>query len=113
VDANLYYETPLVGPRVEPKRLESLGFDIVALPLVSLQSTIVHLFKTLRKVQADGISAYEALESEFEGLPTEGDTDKPRQLIHEITGLEEVQGWERDYLPDEDQQKYADSIGAE
>jgi 2-methylisocitrate lyase-like PEP mutase family enzyme len=103
VEAPLLYNCTGISPMLEPETLEEYGFDIVIYPGVSTRATILGLHQWVERIQAEGSSAVEELYSEFDELPIGS--------FHKFSGFPEVVEWERRYLPDDDEEKYDDSLG--
>lgn len=105
VEAPLLYETPLLGPRMDPQKLEHLGYDVVLFPLISTQVTAWALYSYLDKLKSSGLVAtVNEVEANFDDLPFNKVIDKP-------SGLDQIIEWEEKYLPENEIQNYNDSEG--
>lgn len=106
VDAPLLYN--FVGelgssPYVELDDLEDMGYDIVVFPVMSTLATIAGVYEHLDRFKREGLDGMRRLDDEFDECPV-GD-------LHEFSGFPELVEWEREYLPEEVQEKYERSIG--
>jgi len=103
VKGKILYNQTGVSPRFGLPELQDLGIAIVILPGVALRATIqaVHdLGGALR-------DARPLAEEEFAARFKE----HPLANVHRFAGFDQVQAWEREFLPAEEQDKYQDSVG--
>ena len=103
VRGRILYNQTGVSPRFGLPELQDLGIAVVILPGVALRATIqaVHdLGVALRDI---GPLAEEAFDTRFK--------DHPLANMHAFAGFDQIQAWERDFLPPEDLDKYQDSVG--
>jgi 2-methylisocitrate lyase-like PEP mutase family enzyme len=98
----LYNQTG-VSPRFGLAELENLGVAIVILPGVALRATIQAVYDLGAALRDEGLLAEEAFAARFKGHPLAN--------VHAFAGFDQVQAWEREFLPAEDLDKYRDSIG--
>lgn len=91
------------SPYVDLAALDDWGFDLVLFPIVSTLSTIANVHADLAAFAEDPVAAMRNVDDAFDAQPT-GD-------LHEFSGFPEVVGWEEEYLPDEEQEKYEGSLG--
>jgi len=91
------------SPYVDLDALSEWGFDLVIFPIVSTLSTIANVHADLAAFADDPVDAMRSVDDAFTAQPT-GD-------LHEFSGFPEVVGWEEQYLPAEDQDKYEGSLG--
>lgn len=108
VDAPLIYNcvgAAGTSPYIAPDTLGAMGYDIVIYPLAATQATIVGVFESMERLKQDGIEALMDLDDEMDELPIES--------IHEFSGFPEVIDWEEKYMPDEETEKYDDTLGVE
>jgi 2-methylisocitrate lyase-like PEP mutase family enzyme len=98
----LYNQTG-VSPRFGLPELEGLGVAIVILPGVALRATIQAVYDLGAALRDEGLLAEEAFAARFKGHPLAN--------VHAFAGFDQVQAWEREFLPAEDLDKYRDSIG--
>jgi 2-methylisocitrate lyase-like PEP mutase family enzyme len=98
----LYNQTG-VSPRFGRPELENLGVAIVILPGLALRATIQAVYDLGAALRDEGLLAEEAFAARFKGHPLAN--------VHAFAGFDQVQAWEREFLPAEDLDKYRDSIG--
>ena len=91
------------SPYVELSSLESWGFDIVLFPIAATLSTIANVYSDFSDFADDPVAAMRRIDENFDAQPVGS--------FHEFAGFPEVIEWERQYLPDEEQDKYEDSLG--
>lgn len=110
IDAPLFYNTGGVGRSVSPpvdlETLDEYGYAIAAFHC-TLTPTINAVAEYMEGVMEDGIDHIAAYEEEMGDLPV-GDGD-----FYRFEGMEAVADEEREYLPDEEQEKYDTSTGKE
>jgi 2-methylisocitrate lyase-like PEP mutase family enzyme len=99
VDAPLFYETPLTGPRISSERLDTFGYDIVAYPLFSTQVVMTHMYEHLLEVKESDVDGVNAVEAGFADIPIDESVDKPRDKLHYLSGLSEIEEIENRYVP--------------
>ena len=100
--AILYNQTG-VSPRFSVPELEELGVAIVILPGVALRATIQAVYDLGVSLRDAGLLAEDAFAARFK--------DHPLANVHAFAGFDQIQAWEREFLPAEDQDKYANSVG--
>lgn len=93
------------SPYVELSVLEELGFDLVLFPIAATLSTIANVYADFSTFAEDPVAAMRAIDNDF--------NSQPIGSLHEFSGFPEVVEWERQYLPDEEQEKYEGSLGDE
>jgi 2-methylisocitrate lyase-like PEP mutase family enzyme len=98
----LYNQTG-VSPRFGLSELEELGIAIVILPGVALRATIQAVYDLGVALRDTGPLAEEAFDAGFKKHPLAN--------VHAFAGFDQIQAWEKEFLPAEDQDKYADSVG--
>ncbi|QRV17775.1 isocitrate lyase/PEP mutase family protein (plasmid) [Haloterrigena salifodinae] len=91
------------SPYVDLSSLDEWGFDLVIFPIASTLSTIANVHADLSAFADDPVGAMRAIDDEFNAQSVGS--------LHEFAGFPEVVDWERQYLPDEEQDKYAGSLG--
>lgn len=104
VDAPLLYNATGISPLIESDELQSMGFDIVIYPGLSMQATMYGLLSHVPAVKEHGVAEITRLGEEMQEIPFEG--------MHEFAGFPKVVEWEKKYLPEEEQEKYQDTLGA-
>ncbi|MFD1562394.1 oxaloacetate decarboxylase [Haloarchaeobius amylolyticus] len=91
------------SPYVDLASLEEWGFDVVLFPITSTLSTIANVYADLSTFADDPVAAMRDIDDAFNSQPVGS--------LHEFSGFPEVVEWERQYLPDQEQDKYEDSLG--
>lgn len=91
------------SPYVDLSSLEEWGFDLVIFPIAATLSTIANVHADLSAFAADPVAAMRDIDDEF--------NDRPIGSLHDFSGFPEVIEWERQYLPDDEQDKYDGSLG--
>lgn len=91
------------SPYVDLSLLEEWGFDLVLFPIAATLSTIANVHADFTNFANDPVTAMRRIDDDF--------NDQPVGSLHEFSGFPEVIEWERQYLPDEDQEKYEGSLG--
>ena len=103
VKGPILYNQTGVSPRFGLPELEELGVAIVILPGVALRATIQAVYDLGAALRDTGPLAEEAFSARFK--------DHPLANVHAFAGFDQIQAWERDFLPAEDQDKYENSVG--
>lgn len=105
VDGHLLYNCTGISPLMGAEELEELGFDILLYPGVCTRTAIIGMYEQAVKMKEEGTSAVGEVYKQMDDLPIGG--------LHEFSGFPEVVEWEREYLPEEEQEKYDDTLGEE
>ena len=103
VKGPILYNQTGVSPRFGLPELEELGVAIVILPGVALRATIQAVYDLGVALRDTGPLAEEAFDAGFKKHPLAN--------VHAFAGFDQIQMWEKEFLPAEDQDKYADSVG--
>jgi 2-methylisocitrate lyase-like PEP mutase family enzyme len=103
VKGRILYNQTGVSPRFGAPELEDLGIAIVILPGVALRATIQAVHDLGVSLRDGGPLAEETFAARFK--------EHPLANVHAFAGFDQVQAWEREFLPAEDQDKYRDSVG--
>ena len=103
VKGPILYNQTGVSPRFGLPELEDLGIAIVILPGVALRATIQAVYDLGVALRDAGPLAEEAFAARFK--------EHPLANVHAFAGFDQVQAWEREFLPAEDLDKYKDSVG--
>jgi 2-methylisocitrate lyase-like PEP mutase family enzyme len=103
VKGPILYNQTGVSPRFGLPELEDLGIAIVILPGAALRATIQAVYDLGVALRDTGPLAEEAFAARFK--------DHPLANVHAFAGFDQVQVWEREFLPAEDLDKYRDSVG--
>lgn len=91
------------SPYVELSSLEEWGFDLVVFPIASTLSTVANVHADLAAFADDPVAAMRGIDDGF--------NDQPVGSLHDFSGFPEVVEWERQFLPDDEQDKYEGSLG--
>ncbi|SIS17551.1 isocitrate lyase/PEP mutase family protein [Natronorubrum thiooxidans] len=91
------------SPYVELSSLEEWGFDLVLFPIAATLSTIANVYADFETFADDPVEAMRDIDDAF--------NDQPVGSLHEFSGFPEVVEWERQYLPEDEQEKYEGSLG--
>ena len=91
------------SPYVSMDSLFEWGFDIVLFPIFSTLSTIANVHADMQAFAEDPSKAMRSVDDVFDA--------QSLGSLHEFSGFPEVAEWERQYLPETDQEKYEDSLG--
>jgi hypothetical protein len=84
-------------------QMQELGIAVTILPGALLRLTIQTLYDFSVALRERGPEAEAEFAERFRGHPL-GD-------VHTFAGFDEVRRWEEDFLPPEELEKYADSVG--
>jgi len=103
VKGPILYNQTGVSPRFGLPELEELGIAIVILPGVALRATIQAVYDLGVLLRDTGPLAEEAFDARFK--------QHPLANVHAFAGFDQIQAWEREFLPAEDQDKYEGSVG--
>jgi len=103
VKGPILYNQTGVSPRFSVPELEELGVAIVILPGVALRATIQAVYDLGAALRDTGPLAEEAFAARFK--------EHPLANVHAFAGFDQIQAWEREFLPAEDQDKYENSVG--
>ena len=103
VKGPILYNQTGVSPRFGLPELEELGIAIVILPGVALRATIQAVYDLGVALRDTGPLAEEAFAARFK--------QHPLANVHAFAGFDQIQAWEREFLPAEDQDKYEGSVG--
>ncbi|MFT4883181.1 MAG: 2-methylisocitrate lyase-like PEP mutase family enzyme [Natronomonas sp.] len=93
------------SPYVPLESLDEWGFDLVLFPIFSTLSTIANVHADLAAFADDPLEAMRSVDDDFAAEPVGS--------LHEFSGFPEVVEWEKEYLPEAEQEKYTDSLGDE
>jgi len=103
VKGRILYNQTGVSPCFGLPELQDLGIAIVILPGAALRATIQAVHDLGVALRDSGPLAEEAFDARFK--------DHPLANMHAFAGFDQIQAWERDFLPPEDLDKYRDSVG--
>lgn len=91
------------SPYVDLDSLDEWGFDVVIFPVAATLSTIANVHADLSVFADDPVAGMRTIDDAF--------NETPVGSLHEFSGFPAVVGWEREYLPEEDRDKYEGSLG--
>jgi 2-methylisocitrate lyase-like PEP mutase family enzyme len=103
VKGPVFYNQTGISPRFSMAELRDLGIAIAILPGALLRLTIQTLYDFAVALRERGPEAEADFAERFRGHPL-GD-------VHTFAGFDEVRRWEEAFLPAEELEKYADSVG--
>jgi len=103
VKGPVFYNQTGVSPRFTLPQMRELGIALTILPGALLRLTIQSLYDFAVALREKGPEAEAEFAERFRGHPL-GD-------VHTFAGFDEVRRWEEDFLPAEELEKYADSVG--
>ena len=103
VKGPVFYNQTGISPRFSMAELRDLGIAIAILPGALLRLTIQTLYDFAVALRERGPEAEADFAEGFRGHPL-GD-------VHTFAGFDEVRRWEEAFLPAEELEKYADSVG--
>ena len=103
VKGPVFYNQTGISPRFSMAELRDFGIAIAILPGALLRLTIQTLYDFAVALRERGPEAEADFAERFRGHPL-GD-------VHTFAGFDEVRRWEEAFLPAEELEKYADSVG--
>lgn len=102
VNAPVYFNQTGVSPYVDFETLEEWGFAMSGCPM-TMRPAITQVYDHLVNVRENGI--------EYLADYREEASKHPLGNLHEFSGFEEIRDLEEEYLPEEENLKYDQSIG--
>ncbi|AUV80815.1 carboxyvinyl-carboxyphosphonate phosphorylmutase [Salinigranum rubrum] len=102
VDARLLFPCSGTAPRLEPRELEAMGWDVVLYGRLVMTATVLAIRETVARFHDEGVGVL--LENE-ERFAEEFDS------VHELAGMPEIAALERRYLPEDALDKYEGATG--
>jgi 2-methylisocitrate lyase-like PEP mutase family enzyme len=103
VRGRVFYNQTGVSPRLTSGQMRELGIAVTILPGAVLRVTIQAVHDFAMALRERGPAAEEEFSQRFRGHPL-GD-------LHTFAGFDRIRAWEEQYLPPEELEKYADSVG--
>jgi 2-methylisocitrate lyase-like PEP mutase family enzyme len=103
VKGPIFYNQTGISPRLSLPEMQDLGIALTILPGVALRATVKAVYDMAVALRDRGPLA----EAEF----TEAFRGHPLSDIHTFAGFDQIRRWEEAYLPAEELDKYADSVG--
>ena len=91
------------SPYVELDALDEWGFDLVIFPILATLSTIAQVHADMQAFADDPVAAMRGVDDAFDA--------QSLGSLHAFSGFSEVVGWEEQYLPETDREKYEGSLG--
>ena len=99
----VFYNMTGVSPRMPLARMQELGIAITITAGTLMRVTLQAMYDMALKLRDEGPSAEAAFIAEFRKHPL-GD-------LHTFAGFDRIRAWEEAYLPADQLDKYADSVG--
>ena len=103
VKGPVFYNQTGISPRFTLPQMQELGIAVTILPGALLRLTIQTLYDFAVALRERGPQAEAEFAERFKGHPL-GD-------VHTFAGFDQVRQWEEAFLPPEELEKYADSVG--
>ena len=103
VKGPVFYNQTGVSPRFSLAQMQELGIAVTIIPGATFRATIEAVYDLAVALRDEGPLAEERFAERFKRHPL-GD-------VHTFAGFDRVREWEAQYLPPEELEKYADSIG--
>src|SRR5215510_12482172 len=103
VKGPVFYNQTGVSPRFSLAEMQELGIAVTILPGATFRATIEAVYNLAVALRDEGPLAEERFAREFAKHPL-GD-------LHTFAGFDRIRQWEAQYLPPEELEKYASSIG--
>ncbi len=103
VKGPIFYNQTGVSPRFSLAQMQELGIAVTILPGATFRATIEAVYDLAVALRDEGPLAEERFAERFKGHPL-GD-------LHTFAGFDRIREWEAQYLPPEELDKYADSVG--
>ena len=99
----VFYNMTGVSPRMSLERMQELGIAITITAGTAMRATLQAVYDIAVKLRDEGPMAEAAFAEAFKRHPL-GD-------LHTFAGFDEIREWENAFLPAEQLDKYADSVG--
>ena len=99
----VFYNMTGVSPRMRLERMQELGIAITITAGTTMRATLQAVYDIAVKLRDEGPMAEAAFAEAFKKHPL-GD-------LHTFAGFNEIREWENAFLPAEQLDKYADSVG--
>src|SRR5215468_2052371 len=103
VKGPVFYNQTGVSPRFSLAQMQELGIAVTIVPGATFRATIEAVYDLAVALRDEGPLAEERFAERFKRHPL-GD-------VHTFAGFDRVREWEAQYLPPEEAEKYADSVG--
>ena len=103
VQGPIFYNQTGVSPRFSLAEMNELGIAVTILPGATLRATVQAVYDFARDLRERGPAAEVDFNDRFKAHPLGN--------LHRFAGFDQVREWEEAYLPAEELDKYADSVG--
>jgi 2-methylisocitrate lyase-like PEP mutase family enzyme len=103
VHGPIFYNQTGVSPRFSLGEMNELGIAVTILPGATLRATVQAVYDFARDLRERGPAAEVDFNERFKSHPLGN--------LHTFAGFDQVREWEEAYLPAEEMDKYADSVG--
>jgi 2-methylisocitrate lyase-like PEP mutase family enzyme len=103
VKGPIFYNQTGISPRFSLPQMAELGIAVAILPGAAMRVTIQAVYDLAVALREEGPLAEERFAEAFKTHPL-GD-------VHTFAGFDQVRAWEEAFLPAEELDKYADSVG--
>ena len=103
VKGPVFYNQTGVSPRFSLAQMQELGIAVTIIPGATFRATIEAVYDLAVALRDEGPLAEERFAERFKRHPL-GD-------VHTFAGFDRIREWEAQYLPPEEAEKYADSVG--
>ena len=103
VKGPVFYNQTGVSPRFSLAQMQELGIAVTIVPGATFRATIEAVYDLAVALRDEGPLAEERFAERFKRHPL-GD-------VHTFAGFDRIREWEAQYLPPEEAEKYADSVG--
>ncbi len=103
VHGPIFYNQTGVSPRFSLAEMNELGIAVTILPGATLRATVQAVYDFARDLRERGPAAEVDFNERFKAHPLGN--------LHTFAGFDQVREWEEAYLPAEEMDKYADSVG--
>jgi 2-methylisocitrate lyase-like PEP mutase family enzyme len=99
----VFYNQTGVSPRLTPVQMKELGIAVTILPGAMLRVALQAIWDFAAALRDEGPAAEARFAERFRNHPV-GD-------LHTFAGFDQIRGWEAEYLPAEELEKYEGSVG--
>jgi 2-methylisocitrate lyase-like PEP mutase family enzyme len=103
IRGRIFYNQTGVSPRLTPEQTQELGIAITILPGAMMRVALQAMWDFAASLRREGAAAEARFIERFKGHPL-GD-------LHTFAGFDQIRGWEADFLPPEELEKYEGSVG--
>jgi 2-methylisocitrate lyase-like PEP mutase family enzyme len=103
VTGPVFYNQTGISPRLSLAQMRELGIAVTILPGAALRVTIQAVYDFARRLREDGPLVESRFDASFRQHPL-GD-------LHSFAGFDRIRAWEEEFLPPEDLEKYAGTLG--